>query len=52
MFTVFPFIILFGIYGTKFTNEDPELEKICKWYYIYFAISYFIYRILDEMDGK
>ncbi|CDW80744.1 cdpalcohol phosphatidyltransferase [Stylonychia lemnae] len=46
MFNVIPFIVLFSAYGTDFSGKIPI------WFHIAIAISYLIYRILDEMDGK
>ena len=45
-----PFILLFVNYGTKF--QDEAGIEVPNWFFIYQAISYFAYRMLDEMDGK
>jgi len=49
LFTVVPFVYLFSVYGTSFSTD---YEPIPGWLNIVFGISYFIYRMLDEMDGK
>jgi len=46
MFTVVPFIVVFSAFGTDFYGKVPI------WFQVVAALSYFIYRILDEMDGK
>jgi ethanolaminephosphotransferase len=46
MFTVVPFVYLFTAYGANFTTPiDPAFCFIN-------GICYFLYRLLDEMDGK
>lgn len=45
-----PWVILFWFYGAKMNDEDPR-EIPSLWFYGQ-AISYFIYRLLDEIDGK
>jgi len=47
-----PFSILFIFYGTHLLNEDPALSKIPNWLYGVNGLCYFLYRMLDEMDGK
>lgn len=46
MFTVIPLCVLFGIYGATFDEPAP------RWFCFAEAFFYFMYRILDEMDGK
>eukprot|EP00347_Sterkiella_histriomuscorum_P019715 403340566 len=46
LFTVIPFALLFGLYGLDFHGNVPA------WWCYLEAASYFIYRMLDEMDGK
>ena len=43
------FVILFGLFGTKFHNEG---EGVPKWYFFFQCVVYMFYRLLDEMDGK
>lgn len=50
VFSVVPWIILFGLYGPAMSN-DPKYP-IPSWYFFGQAVCYFIYRILDEVDGK
>ena len=45
-----PFILLFVNYGTQFKNEAGI--EVPNWFFFYQGISYFAYRMLDEMDGK
>ena len=45
-----PPVILFTSYGTKFQNEEGN--EIPNWFFFYQGLSYFTYRMLDEMDGK
>jgi ethanolaminephosphotransferase len=47
MFTLIPFIILFKDYGLNFEQEGVPSQM-----YFAMGVSYFIYRMLDEMDGK
>ena len=47
-----PFTIVFTCYGTHLYNEDPVYEKIPKWLHVMAGVCYFLYRLLDEMDGK
>lgn len=46
MLTVVPFALLFGLYGTDFYGPVPA------WWCYLEAVSYLVYRMLDEMDGK
>lgn len=48
--TVIPAIWLFGVYGTNFSN--PNGVDIPWWMFIFQSVSYFLARIIDEMDGK
>ena len=48
MFTLVPFLVLFIKYGTKLGNET----LIPNGFFFLAGISYFVYRMLDEMDGK
>ena len=49
IFTVIPFIYLFTHCGTQFgSNAEP----IDRWFFLAVFCCYFIYRLLDEMDGK
>ena len=50
MFTLAPFLFLFINYGTKIENEKEAM--IPSWFFYSAGISYFVYRMLDEMDGK
>ena len=44
--TVVPFVLIFSLYGTDFEGPVPA------WWCYMGAVLYFIYRMLDEMDGK
>lgn len=44
-----PYVILFTCFGTKFENDT---DGIPKWFFFVEAVAYFVYRLLDEMDGK
>jgi ethanolaminephosphotransferase len=48
-FSIAPFYILFGHYGTNLVNNGVEIPN---WFYYFEAFSYLAYRMLDEMDGK
>lgn len=48
IFTIGPFIWLFAAYGTQFTN----IVEIPLWFFWVEFVTYFIARMLDEMDGK
>ena len=49
LFTILtPCIVLGACFGTHFYNDKP----IDKWWFILNGVGYFVYRILDEMDGK
>lgn len=50
VFSVGPWLILFGLYGPAM-SADPKYP-IPGAYFFGQAICYFIYRILDEVDGK
>jgi phosphatidylglycerophosphate synthase len=50
LISLVPFFILFLGYGTQLQNEDGN--PIPKWFFLFQAIAYFMYRMLDEMDGK
>ena len=44
--TVIPFGILLGVCGCTLCGDVPA------WFFFIHAITYFVYRMLDEMDGK
>jgi phosphatidylglycerophosphate synthase len=46
MYILVPFLLLFGLFGTDFEGE------IAPWWCYFTAFSFFMYRMLDEMDGK
>ena len=48
-FSAIPAIILFSCFGTNLYNDGEEIPR---WFYFLQAVSYFMYRMLDEMDGK
>lgn len=50
IFSALPFCVLFGFYGTKFEN-DPE-NPVPNWFFFLEAFCYFMYRFMDECDGK
>jgi len=50
IFSMLPFFVLFCGYGTNFKNEDNN--PIPKWFFIFYIFCYFMYRMLDELDGK
>ena len=52
LFSVVPFIVFFALFGTHLYNEEPATFKIPRWVFAFEALCYFMYRILDEMDGK
>lgn len=52
LFSAVPFVLIFVIFGTHFYNEEPASAKIPNWVFFAEAVSYFLYRMLDEMDGK
>jgi ethanolaminephosphotransferase len=37
---------LFGLFGTDMVGN------VDNWWFFYFCVAYFLYRILDETDGK
>jgi len=49
-FSVLPFVLLFSMCGTHMQNQKGY--DIPRWFYLVEAFSYFLYRMLDEMDGK
>jgi phosphatidylglycerophosphate synthase len=49
LFSAFPFVAIFVVFGTHFYNEEP---KIPGWVFFAEAVCYFLYRMLDELDGK
>ena len=49
LFTFLPFVYLFAVYGTSLSTD---FEEISGTFYIMFAVYYFTYRMLDEIDGK
>lgn len=49
LFSAIPFAAIFAVFGTHFYNEEP---KIPSWVFFAEAVCYFLYRMLDEMDGK
>ena len=51
-FTIIPFAVIFKFFGTHFVNEDPEKMEIPRWAFFLQGFCYFMYRMLDEMDGK
>ena len=44
--TIIPFGLIFGLFGTNFEGAIPA------WWCFLAAVLYFVYRLLDEMDGK
>mmetsp|Transcript_9729 Transcript_9729/g.14817 ORF Transcript_9729/g.14817 Transcript_9729/m.14817 type:complete len:117 (+) Transcript_9729:194-544(+) len=50
IFSTLPFFVLFWNFGTKFQNEDGM--EIPRWFFLFEAVCYFLYRMFDEMDGK
>ena len=50
IFSSLPFFVLFGCYGTKMRNEKDN--EIPNWFFFFYAFCYFMYRMLDECDGK
>ena len=52
LFSIIPFITVFVVFGTHFMNEEPEMTKMPRWVFAAEAVCYFLYRMLDEMDGK
>ena len=49
IFAVAPTVFLFTQYDTSFSTEHTRIPN---WFFFYFAFSYFMYRMFDEMDGK
>lgn len=52
VFSTAPFLVIFSVFGTHFYNEEPVMPKIPKWAFLLEGICYFLYRMLDELDGK
>ena len=52
MFTLVPFVNLFIRYGTNFDDEYPYHSAIPNSLLYFQGACYFLYRMLDEMDGK
>lgn len=50
LFSAAPFFVEFTLYGTKFENQAAN--PVPKWFFFFQAFCYFMYRLLDEMDGK
>jgi ethanolaminephosphotransferase len=48
-FSAIPAIILFSCFGTNLYNDGEEIPR---WWFFLQGFSYFMYRMLDEMDGK
>jgi len=46
LFTVMPICLLYMCIGAALIGESPS------WFILLQGVSYFIYRMLDEMDGK
>ena len=44
--TVVPFIMLISIWGCNLVGWVP------RWFVFFHSLTYFLYRFLDEMDGK
>ena len=44
--TLIPMILLFTVAGFDLMGEVPQ------WWFFVQAVCYFIYRVMDEMDGK
>jgi ethanolaminephosphotransferase len=44
--TLVPFFLMFSMFGTSFEGPVPA------WWCFLEAVLYFVYRLLDEMDGK
>lgn len=51
-FSAAPFFTIFSVFGTHFMNEEPEMPRMPYWVFAAEAFCYFMYRMLDEMDGK
>jgi len=50
--SLIPFFTIFMNYGTNMRDESPELPRAPNSMFYLVAICYFLYRMLDEMDGK
>jgi ethanolaminephosphotransferase len=42
----------FYIFGTHLKNEEPFMPRTNNYFFYFSAFSYFLYRMLDELDGK
>jgi len=49
LFTFGPFMYCITVYGTQIGDNAEQLPS---WLIFVIGISYFFYRLLDEMDGK
>ena len=47
-FVIFNTIITFGIYGSKFEQEEPRMPN---WWFLACSINFFMYKIHDDLDG-
>lgn len=50
--SIAPFFLVFVLCGTHLYNEEPEKYKIPRWAFFAEGVCYFLYRMLDELDGK
>lgn len=51
-FCLVPFVLLFSLWGTTFDKTDAEIAQSPRWFYGFYGVCYFMYRMLDECDGK
>ena len=49
IFSLAPFFVLFGKYGTKMENGNIPIPN---WFFFFEAFCFFMYKMFDEMDGK
>jgi ethanolaminephosphotransferase len=49
LFTLVPYIMVFALWGSSMFATPTEISS---WFYVFFGLSYFIYRMFDELDGK
>ena len=49
IFSSMPFFVLFKNYGINFENNGISIPN---WFFFFEAFCFFMYRMLDEMDGK
>ena len=49
IFSSMPFFVLFKNYGISFENNGISIPN---WFFFFEAFCFFMYRMLDEMDGK